>query len=122
MCLRVMPNDGINTATAIMLAINLSILYRETGTTTCMCRIITVRAITPVDNTMTQAGSTMTMTRTTVHTDTMNLIDILMKPIKTDATTATITGMAMTNTEANRIKGTMAKKNRIGAIEGINGV
>ena len=122
MCRRVMPNDGINTATAIMPAINPSILYSANGTTTCMCRIITVRAITPVGGTMIQGDSTMMMIRTTVHNEPMNHVDILMKAIKTNATTVTIMDAAMTNIVASTTKGTRAEKNRIGAIEGINGV
>lgn len=97
MCHRVMPKDGINTATAIMPAINPSILYRKTGTTTYTYRITTVSTITPMDSTMTQ-------------------VDFLLKAIKTDATITTIMAVAMTNTEASKIKGSMTEKNTIGAI------
>lgn len=65
---------------------------------------------------MIQAGSTMTMARVTAHNETMNHIDILLKAIKTDATITTIMAVAMTNTEASKIKGSMTEKNTIGAI------
>ena len=116
MCHRVMPKDGINTATATMLAINPSILYRKTGTTTYTYRITTVSTITPMDNTMIQADSTMTMARVTAHNETMNHIDILLKAIKTDATITAIMAMAMTNIEASKTMGVMAKKKTIEAI------
>lgn len=101
-----MPRNGVNTATAIMPATNLFILYKRIGTTTYTYLIITVR-------TMTQDGDTM-MIRTIARNDTVKRIKI--KIIKADTTNVITKDVAMTNTGASRIKEITTGKDRIEVI------
>ena len=101
-----MRRNGVNIATAIMLATNLFILYKRIGTTTYTYRIITVK-------TMTQDSDTM-MIRAIARNDTVKRIKI--KIIKADMTNVITKDVTMTNTGASKIKEITTRKDRIEVI------